>query len=244
MTPPRAILFDLDGTLVATRRLYFEAFARALEPHVGYRMAEEEMIAYRPRSERRFLREVVGDDGAYEDCLEAFYEAYERLHGSHFQGVYPGVPEMLGDLRRREVAVGLVTGKSRRAWEVTCRGASLGPFDTLVFDDDVPRQKPDPGGIRLALERLGTSPQEAAYVGDSVTDLEAARAAGVLPVAVLWPKREEEVESYRREARKRGAVLLEHPEGLPRALEAGAAGPWPAGGLRGRAEAEADTGGG
>lgn len=214
----RAILFDLDGTLVATRRLYFEAFARALEPHVGRRMEEEEMIAYRPRSERRFLREVVGD-GPYEECLEAFYRSYADLHATHFQGIYPGVSEMLETLRARDMAVGLVTGKSRRAWRVTAKGAPLGPFHTLVFDDDVPHQKPDPGGIELALERLGVRAAEAAYVGDSLTDLEAARAAGVLPGAVLWAKREEELDAFRRKARDLGAVLLSRPERLPLELD-------------------------
>lgn len=213
MTRLHAVLFDLDGTLVATRRLYFEAFARALEPHVGHRMTEEGMAAYRPRSERRFLREVVGDE-ACDECLEAFYRAYAELHESHFEGVYPGVPEMLETLRARGVGIGLVTGKSRRAWEVTSRRAPLGPFDTLVFDDHVPRQKPDPAGLNLALERLGRAPEEAAYVGDSLTDVDAARAAGLLPAAVLWPKRRDEVAHFRRNALEKGAAVVTRPEWL------------------------------
>lgn len=213
MTRHSAILFDLDGTLVATRRLYFEAFSRALAPHVGRRMEEEEMLPYRPRSERRFLRELVGD-GAYGECLEAFYQMYAELHPTLFQGVYEGVPEMLGALRARSVSMGLVTGKSRKAWDITAREAPLGPFEVTVFDDDVPAQKPDPAGLRLALEQLDRGPDEVAYVGDSITDLEAAESAGVLPVAVLWPKRAEEMEVFAQNARERGATLLERPEQL------------------------------
>ncbi len=209
----RAILFDLDGTLIATRRLYVEAFSRALEPYVGLRLSETEIMSRKPRAERRFLREIVGPEHAPE-CLERFYEHFEALHSTHFQGVYEGVPELLAALRSRGVPLGLVTGKSRRAWRITREHVELGSFHVEVLDDDVPDQKPDPSGVRQAVSALNVAPEEVVYVGDSLTDVEAARGAGVRAGAVLWCKKEEERDRFRREAEAMDARILPRPESV------------------------------
>jgi pyrophosphatase PpaX len=207
------VLFDLDGTLIATRRLYVEALARALEPVVGRRFTEADIMSHLPKAERRFLRRIAGEEH-FPTVLESFYRAYDDHHEVAFQGVYPGVLELLADLRRRGLRLGLVTGKSRRAWEITERHAGLGPFHTVVVDDDVPHPKPDPAGLHLAMERLKADPAATAYIGDSLTDLEAAAAAGVRPGAVLWSKKPEEVEAFTRESRARGAFVLRDPAAL------------------------------
>lgn len=218
--PIRAVLFDLDGTLVATRRLYLEAFADALEPVMGRRPGHDEMMALRPRAEIRFLREVGGED-AHPVVMERFYRAYQRRHDGDFQGIYPGVPEMLVSLRSLDLPLGLVTGKSRRAWRVTGPRVRLGPFPVTVFDDDVPRSKPDPSGLQaavLSLSEMGMVdpevPGEVLYVGDASTDLEAAAAAGVRPGAVLWSKRAHEREKFRAQSEALGGLVFSTPEQL------------------------------
>jgi pyrophosphatase PpaX len=213
--PPalQTVLFDLDGTLIATRRLYIEALSRALEPVVGRRLTEADIMSHVPKAERRFLQRMAGEE-RFPSVLETFYRAYHDHHEPAFQGVYPGVLELLAELRRRGLRIGLVTGKSRRAWEITERHAGLGSFHTVVVDDDVPHPKPDPAGVHLAIERLGADPATTAYVGDSLTDLEAATAAGVRAGAVLWSKKPEEVEVFTRESRARGAFVLRDPAAL------------------------------
>lgn len=215
--PIRAVLFDVDGTLIATRRLYVEAFADALEPVVGARLSESEIMARHPRAERRFLREFAGP--ATPETLEVFYRSFEAGHDRYFEGIYTGVPTLLQELRGRRVPLGLVTGKSRRAWEITAPRTLLGDFDVVVLDDDVPAPKPDPAGLRLALEALGEDPARVVYVGDSLTDLEAARAAGVTGAAVLWSKKSEEVERFRADSLALGACLLPDPAGVLELLE-------------------------
>ncbi len=210
--PLRAILFDVDGTLIATRRLYVQAFADALEPVTGRRLAEAEIMQHRPRAERRFLGELAGPRTP--ETLERFYRAYEERHDRDFEGVYDGVEEVLDALRSRRVPLGLVTGKSRRSWAITRPRISLGAFSVTVLDEDVSAPKPDPGGLRLALRTLEAEPGEVAYVGDSLTDLEAAREAGVRPAAVLWSKKAEEVDEFAAESRARGARLLTRPHEL------------------------------
>jgi len=215
--PP--VLFDLDGTLIATRRLYLEAFADALEPVLDRRASHDEMMAFRPRAEVRFLREMGGDH-AHADVMTRFWTAYEARHDEDFEGIYPGVPGLLADLRDRGLPLGLVTGKSRRTWEITrphVEGA-LGTFAALVFDDDVQAPKPDPAGLLLAMEALGARPEGGVYVGDTSSDLEAARRAGLTPVGVLWSKRPHEREAFALRARSLDGFAVDSPSDLVGAL--------------------------
>lgn len=181
-----AVLFDLDGTLIDTRALYMEAYRLAVEPFVREDLTDDDIRALRPTSEIRFLQDVVGEED-FDTCLEEFYRVYEALHPDRFNGLFPGVAGTLAAIRAAGLSLGLVTGKSRRSWEITRRLAdSLGPFDALVFDDDVRAPKPDPHGLEIALDTLAVAPDRALYVGDTLSDMEAASAAGLRPVAALW----------------------------------------------------------
>lgn len=206
----KAVLFDLDGTLVGTKALYLEAYRRAVRPYVRRELSDRDIMALRPTSESAFLRQVVAAHDL-ERCLGDFYDAYGTLHADLFEGVYDGVPDLLEAVRHAGLATGIVTGKSRRSWEITSAVCALGPFDVLVFDDDVRAPKPDPHGLERALEVLGLEPEDAVYVGDTVTDMRAARQAGIRPVAALWARRPEQREPYAGRLREEGAELVGTP---------------------------------
>lgn len=208
--PPTAVLFDLDGTLIATRRLYLEAFADALEPTLGRRPSHDEMMGLHPRAERRFLEELGGRVG-HQGVMDRFYGSYKRRHDRDFEGIYPGILEMLGRLRAIGVPVGLVTGKSRLSWKITSPLIGLGAFRVEVFDEDVSRQKPDPEGLELAVRKLGVAAEAVLYVGDTPTDLEAAVGAGVRPGAAMWSKREEERLPFRQLAEEMQGQVFDLP---------------------------------
>jgi len=184
---PKAILFDLDGTLIDTFRLYVESYVRALEPFLGHAPTLEEIAAHHPSSERGFLYEWLGREKG-EACHAAFRAHYAELHGALGEGLYDGVREMLAALRSAGYPLGIVTGKGRHAWEVTERELELGAWQVVVTDDDVSAPKPAPDGLLAAARALGVDPAEVVYVGDSVVDLKAGRAAGMRTAAVLWPK--------------------------------------------------------
>lgn len=204
------ILFDLDGTLINTKRLYLECYRRAILPYLGRELTAEEIMALRPRSELRFFRDVVGEE-RLQACMRDFHHAYEALHAQYFRGIYPGIPEMLEAFRRRELPLGIVTGKSRRSWELTSAHTQLGHFATLIFDDDVSEPKPDPEGLRLALDRLGAEPEQTYYLGDSISDIEAARAAGIRPAGVLWAKKDADREAFSTRVAELGAPVFATP---------------------------------
>ncbi len=212
----RCVLFDLDGTLIDTYGLYVEAYLRTLEPYLGRRLTVEELVRLGPTSELRLLRRALpGRD--VEAAHGEFLRHYRLLHPTHFEGVYPGACEMLGALRDMGLRTGLVTGKSRGAWEITAASADLGAFDATVTDEDVVEGKPDPEGLVLALDRLGISAAEAVYVGDSVGDAKAARAAHVRFAAALWPKAAHELAKFLTQVREAG-VWRELP--IPQSLVA------------------------
>ena len=204
-----AVLWDLDGTLISTRRLYLEAYRRALAPYIGRDMPDEEILAQRARSEIRFLRAQAADH--YDACLRDFRRHYADLHASHFGGIYPGVVETLEELRRRGAKLGVVTGKSRNSYDVTRVTADIGPFDVLVMDDDVDEPKPHPQGMLIALAKLSVEPRSTLYIGDSLSDIHAASAAGIAPVGALWSKQGERRAQFAKAVAAEGAIVAEAP---------------------------------
>lgn len=187
MSGVRAVLFDLDGTLVDSYHLYLESYRRALEPMIGYAPTDDELLARGTGSERSALRGWVGEDRLAE-CHDSLIWHYERLHGALCEGLYDGVPEMLTALRTAGYPLGIVTGKGRRAWTVTAARLPLPTFDVVVTEDDVAHPKPNPAGLLDAARALSLAPAACLYVGDSPGDLAAATAAGMPAAAALWPK--------------------------------------------------------
>lgn len=209
-----AVLFDLDGTLIHTAPLYRETYRRAVAPHARRDLSMAEIRHDAPRCEMGFLRHVVPPD-AFDVCREAFYTQYEALHDRFFGGAYPGVSDVLETIRARGHPLGIVTGKSRRAWEITVARTTLGPFDVMVFEDDVEHPKPDPAGIRLALDALGAAAGSALYVGDSMQDIHAALAAGVRPVAAAWDAGDNgRADDFAERASQLGAHVVRSPGAL------------------------------
>lgn len=217
MPRPSAVLLDLDGTLIGTKKLYLEAYRMAVRRYIRDEMTDGDIMALRPTSELAFLRAVVAED-QLEACLRDFYTAYDELHPELFEGIYDGVPELLESIRGAGLLTGIVTGKSRRSWEITSAVCALGPFDVLVFDDDVRAPKPDPHGLEQALAHLEVPASRAVYVGDTVTDMRAAAAAGLRPIAALWARSPEDRAEYAERVRTEGAEVAERPAEVRRLL--------------------------
>lgn len=215
----RFVLFDLDGTLIDTLNLYVRAVVQTLQATGHNLMSLEDVLSLRVNSEPRLMAHFYPPDEV-EDTHRRFLENYRGLHARHFDGVYPGVDGLLKSLRSLGFKLGIVSGKSRGAWEITREHTRLGEFDTLVFDDDVSAPKPDCEGLVKAMSRLGTSPSETVYVGDSVDDLEAATAAGVSFFAALWSKSEAETLAFEQAAEEIGPYAgVVHPGEVEQLLQ-------------------------
>jgi len=193
----RGVLFDFDGTLIDTWRLYLESFRRSLEPHFKRLLTDLEILEYQPIAERRLLQEVV-EQARFLDYFQSFLWHYRSLHETHCDGLYPGAIELLNGLKAEGYALGIVTGKSREAWAMTFGHSKLAPFDAVVTDDDVTHPKPHPEGLLAALQIMDVEPSHAIYIGDSVFDCQAAHAAKIRFGAALWSKSTDEGETFRK----------------------------------------------
>ena len=193
----RGVLFDFDGTLIDTWRLYLESFRRSLEPHFQRRLTDREILDYQPIAERRLLREIV-EHTHFMDYFTSFLSHYGSLHETHCDGLYDGACDLLAGLRTEGYKLGIVTGKSRDAWDVTFIHSKLEPFDVVITDDDVTHPKPHPEGLVAALHAMDVEPSHAIYIGDSLLDCQAAHAAKIRFGAALWSKSAEEVDTFRK----------------------------------------------
>lgn len=171
---PEAVLFDLDGVLIDSYRVWF-ALLNATARDLGY-----------PEISPTLFRECWGQ-GSRKD-REAFFpghdlETVERYYREYFLDhvsaleIAPGVPELFEMLRARSLGSAVITNTPRALAVILVRRAQASP-DTVIGGDDVTQAKPAPDMVWLACERLGVDAAHALVVGDSRHDREAAHAAG------------------------------------------------------------------
>lgn len=174
---PRAVVFDLDGTLVDTMPGVVRAFSHAIAPFVEPPAADV-LHGMLGGPVDRCLRQLLGSDLHVAEARERLY-AYGGEPGAGGEA-FGGAAELLGELRAAAVRLGLWSGRDRASGLRMLRGLELERhFDALVFGDDLATHKPDPEGLQVVLATLGVEPHEAIFVGDADVDALAADAAGV-----------------------------------------------------------------
>lgn len=182
----RAVLFDLDGTLLDSAP-DLAAAANVVRRNAG--MDDLPLAYYRPfvgTGARGMLRIALGlqpDMPEFEAHREEFFQAYEGLLMQH-SGLFAGVPQLVQELERQGCPWGIVTNKSERfTLPIARQEATLGRAAVVVCGDTTPHAKPHPAPLLHACERLGILPAQAIYVGDDERDMQAAHAAGMRGVA-------------------------------------------------------------
>jgi 2-phosphoglycolate phosphatase len=182
---PRAVIFDLDGTLADTFALIVSSWNAAVSGPMGRTYAPEEVIARFGLPEHGMIRrELDGHPGA-DEADDVFHRHYEAEHG--MVSAFPGVDAMLRAIRAAGIPMGVMTGKGRRTLDITLEKLGWTDlFGSTVTGDDVTNQKPAPDGIRKVADELGVPASGCLYVGDSPVDIQAGKAAGMTSVAAAW----------------------------------------------------------
>ncbi|HKY02867.1 MAG TPA: phosphoglycolate phosphatase [Burkholderiales bacterium] len=189
----RAVLCDLDGTLLDTAQDLANAANRMLaDMKLPLRTASEisryigkgiPTLVHRSLSGRL---DGKADAALYERALPLFENYYAEESGLNTR-LYPGVLEGLAHLRAAGIPLACLTNKAERYTLDLLKDMDLASyFDLIVSGDSLPRKKPDPMPVLHACERLGATPDQALMVGDSMNDVEAARAAGVRVIVVPY----------------------------------------------------------
>ena len=186
---PRAVLFDLDGTLLDTIADLADA-ANLMLAELG-RPARTQVEIHSfvgkgiPNLVWRCMTEGArATETEVEAAVAVFRRHYALVNGASTT-IYPGVLETLQTLRARDLRLAVVTNKAEAFTLPLLERMEIAHyFDTVVSGDTLPVKKPDPATVRLACERLGVTPTQALMIGDSANDALAAQGAG-MPVLLV-----------------------------------------------------------
>lgn len=177
---PDAVLFDWDGTLVDTLALIYRANVAALGAH-GLTMTREWFLEGYTPDWRRSYRELGVPEHLWDDVSRRWADEMSRMRPRALPWARGG----LRRLRRHGIRLGLVTASTRAVVEPNLPRLNLvDAFEVAVYADDVEHGKPHPEALLQALDELGVPAARTVYVGDTVVDLEMARAGGAPFVAV------------------------------------------------------------
>ena len=185
----KAVLFDLDGTLLDTAADFTSVLNAMLDRH---NMPSQSYNAVRQHVSNG-ARAVVGlgfsmqegDDG-FVELVNEFLDRYAEAL-SHNTSLFPGLDDVLKKLERQGLQWGIVTNKPARFTEPLLKALNLDErCGTSICPDHVTHRKPHPEPMFLACKELDIAPTEAIYVGDHLRDIEAGRAAGMVTVACRY----------------------------------------------------------
>jgi pyrophosphatase PpaX len=180
----RAVLFDLDGTLIDTVELIRVSFRYATEKVLGEALPDELTMANVGQPLRTQFEDLAPGRA---DELTRVYREFNRAHHDELARSYPGTVEALQAIAAHGIPMGVVTSKGA---EGARRGLDLfglsGFFEVVVSADDVPIHKPDPYPLRAAASLMGVPLEYCVYIGDSPHDMQAAVSGGAIAVAALW----------------------------------------------------------
>ncbi len=190
---PRLMMFDLDRTLVDSVPDLAAAIDRMLllmgRPAAGVTQVRDwvgngaRVLVRRALAGSLEHSEVTEGDAV--QGLELFYQHYADDHQQ--TTAYPGVFDTLKWLKRQRVELALITNKPERFVGPLLDELQLGRFFRwIIGGDTLPQQKPDPAALLHVLHLAGVAPQQALFVGDSRSDVLAARAAGVLCIGMSY----------------------------------------------------------
>ena len=179
-----AVVFDLDGTLVDTIGLIVDSYQYAFSTVLGAQEDEARIRSWIGQPLIRAFREVNAERA---DELYATYLDWNHANTERLIRRYAGVERLLSDLDEAGVRIAAATSKRRTSAHMAAHLTGISAYlDVFVTMEDTASHKPDPEPLLLAVKELGCQPHEAAYVGDAIVDVQAARNAGMAAVAVTW----------------------------------------------------------
>lgn len=183
----RTLIFDLDGTLIDSKRDLIRS-VNAMLAEMGRETLHEDTISgYIGHGAPQLVARALGNEATEaerERALKFFLEYYEG-HKMDSTCAYPGVAEALDELSGFSMAI--LTNKPVRVSARILEGLGLAKYFRAVYGgNSFETKKPDPLGARKILSEFGVSPAEAMLIGDSEVDVQTARNAGTLAVAVNY----------------------------------------------------------
>jgi N-acetyl-D-muramate 6-phosphate phosphatase len=186
---PQAVLFDLDGTLLDTAPDLLSALNQLRSE---FKLAPMSLADIRPtisQGSKKMVKHVLGIDETHADFLslrEYFLQIYDKQLADRTQ-LFPEIETILSHLEQNQIKWGIVTNKLTRQTLPLLKALNLSErTGCLICGDTLPTYKPHPEPILQACQLLQADPSRSLYVGDAITDIVAAKAAGTKAIAALY----------------------------------------------------------
>lgn len=201
----RLIVFDLDGTLIDSRRDLVDAVNATLRQFNLPQQHDERIASYIGNGAAKLVERALAADGADPSlapaALAAFLDYY-REHKLDNTLPYPGVLEQLHILRETmNTPMAVLTNKPVRASEQICEGLGLSPFFFRIYGgNSFETKKPDPEGLLALMAEAGATAEQALMIGDSDVDIRTARAAGAWSIGCRFGLSPHTIAAMEREA--------------------------------------------
>ncbi|MEG0392353.1 MAG: HAD family hydrolase [Anaerovoracaceae bacterium] len=188
-------IFDLDGTLLdsimaiaITSNLTLKDYGIAPIESKVYKKLVGEGVG---KLVENFLEyRCAGSRVPYEEALQRYHRYFE-VHCMDEIKPYPGILSLLERLKAQGMKLAVLSNKTHARTVENVEGVfGKGYFDSIQGETDLWPRKPDPTGAQKSAERLGFSPEECIYIGDTAVDMQTGLSAGMTTVGVLWGFRE------------------------------------------------------
>ena len=183
----KAVIFDLDGTLIDTIEELANASNYALT-RLGF--PTWDISDYRGfvgnGITRLLLRSLPEDKQDYIDEARALFNEYYTEHVLDTTPAYDGIMELVEELRRRGLPMAVNTNKAQPFAEAIANKVFPGVFVEVIGDEGGYERKPAPDAALHLAEKMGAEPSECIFMGDSTVDLETAENAGMISVLCSW----------------------------------------------------------
>lgn len=180
--PVEAVIFDLDGTLAETHGMAIDLIGEAIVHGGGPELGPDEIMTYFGRNERGIFEAAVGM--GWEASWDYYLGEYVQRHQAVAEP-FPGITGLLAGLDRAGVALGVITAKTATTGRLSLEVLGIDGYFSEVrggAKEGVTKRR----DITALVDLWSVKPGEVVYVGDTISDVVEARAAGVVPIAAGW----------------------------------------------------------
>jgi len=179
----KGLIFDLDGTIGNTLPLCIQAFRQSIEPLAMKKLSDQDIIATFGPSEEGTIQTLIPEH--YEEGIVNYLQFYEDLHDI-CPDPFPGIIDLLGQLKEKGIRIAMVTGKGKHSTIITLKKFGLHDHFEHI-ETGSPEGPTKEKGIAAVLRQWPDLDKSSiVYVGDAPSDITASRKAGIPVVAAAW----------------------------------------------------------
>lgn len=184
----KAVLFDLDGTLVNSLEDLTDAINFMLADFGKKTLSTAEIVRLVGKGARNLVRRALESDAPADiERGLGLFVAFNTAHIADKSSLYPGVRELLGALAANGLRLAAISNKQESLSRLILESFGLAScFDVICGGDTFPEMKPSPMPLLKVVDGFGLAPAQAIMIGDSINDIQAGKRAGITTIGCTW----------------------------------------------------------